>query len=301
MKVTDKFVLFWRDYLGNWTKSPNPIKYWDKKWGGPVDDEKLRFFTNREFPTSEHLFMYIKAVHFKDWETAQKIVDAQSPKEAKDLGREVKGFDEAEWEKVREKAMFTAILHRSQYDQAFKDRVLKPEWENLEFVEASPYDKIWGIGLGEEQYDANIKSKWPGLNLLGKCITELRRYLKFSDWVSKWEEHAFFEEMIWCPSQIYYYFTDLADGQMYVVYCRWRWSDPWTIELVKVANPKNPRNWDWSLGSVSLLPDRGYKDEEYRKMEKDILDCLKAKFPHIVFPDKVISKNPDDWNGLKTF
>lgn len=301
MKITDKFVLFWRDYLGNWTKSPNPIKYWDRKWQGPVDNEKLGFFTEREFPTSEHLFMYIKAVHFKDWETAQKIVDAQSPKEAKDLGREVKGFDEAEWEKVREKAMFTAIFYRSQYDQPFKDRVLKPEWENLEFVEASPYDKIWGIGLGEEQYDANIKSKWPGMNLLGKCITELRRFLKFSDWVSKWEEHAFFEEMIWCPSQIYYYFTDPADGQMYVVYCRWRWSDPWTIELVKVANPKNPKNWDWSLGSTCLLSDKGYKDEEYKKMEEDILDCLKVKFPHIVFPDKVISKNPDDWNGLKIF
>lgn len=298
MKVTDKFVLFWRDYLGNWTTPQNPIKYVDRHWDGPDYGQKTFLFSEWEFPTSEHLFMYIKAVHFKDWDTAYKIVNAKTPKEAKDLGRLVANFDEAEWEKVRMNAMFTAIKYRSDYDKPFKDRVLKPEWEKLEFVEASPYDKIWGIGLGEEQYDANYKSRWPGLNLLGQCITELRRYLKFLDFVSTWEEHTFSENMIWCPSQIEYYFTDQGTGQMYVVYCRWRWSDPWTIELLHVPNPQKRGDWDWN-SRVRLLEGRGYKDEEFRIMEADILEDLKKRFPNTKFPDKVISKNYDDWNGLK--
>ena len=299
MKVTDNFVLFWRDYLGNWSKSPKPIRYWDRNWKGPVPEGKQQFlYLDREFPTSEHLFMYLKAVHFKDWETAEKIVKATSPREAKDLGREVKNFDEAEWEKVREDAMFTAIYHRSLFDWPYFDQVLKPEWENLEFVEASPYDKIWGIGLGEEQYDANIKSRWPGLNLLGKCIGELRRYLKFQDFLNTFEEHAFTEDMIWCPSQIEYYFTDPTDNQMYVVYCRWRHNDPWSIELLK-TNKTSPTNWDWNGLVCELLPDRNYKDEEYRQMEKDIVEDLKKRFPAVKFPNNIITKNGDDWNGLK--
>ena len=299
MKVTSKFVLFWRDYLGNWTRSPKPIKYSDRNWKGPIPLGKNVFlYLDREFPTSEHLFMYLKAVHFQDWETAEKIVNAATPKEAKDLGREVKNFSESEWEKVRESAMFTAIYHRSLADQPFRDRVLKPEWEKLEFVEASPYDRIWGIGLGEEQYDADIKSRWPGLNLLGKCIGELRRYLKFQNFLSTFEEHAFTEDMIWCPSQIEYYFTDPTDNQMYVVYCRWRHSDPWSIELLK-TNKTNPTGWDWDGFVCDLLADRNYKDEEYRQMEKDIVEDLKQRFPAVKFPNNIITKNGDDWNGLE--
>ena len=301
MKVTDKFVLFWRDYLGNWTKSPKPIKYWDQSWEGPLREGEHLGFLEREFPTSEHLFMYLKAVHFKDWDTALKICDAQTPKEAKDLGREVKNFSETEWEKVREKAMFTAILRRASYDKSYKDRVLNPAWENLEFVEASPYDKIWGIGLPEDDPSANDRSSWPGLNLLGKCITELRRYIKFFDYVGTWEEHAFSEDMIWCPSQIEYYFTNPAEMQMYVVYCRWRWSDPWTIELIKVADPQKPRDWNWDLGHEDINLGRTYKDTEYKEMEKDIVEYLKAKFPSVKFPDEIRTKCSDDWDGMTSF
>lgn len=300
MKITDKFVLFWRDYLGNWSKPPKPLEYWDKNWDGPIPANARNTFlyTQRQFPTSEHLFMYIKAVYFKDWETAEKIVVAGTPKEAKDLGRGVRNFSEKEWENVREDAMFTALVTRSYSDDRFKEILLNPSFENLGFVEASPYDKIWGIGLGEEEYNANIKSRWPGKNLLGKCLDECRRYLKFQEYLGTFEEHAFFEDMIWCPSQIEYFFTDPRDGQMYVVYCRWRWSDPWTITLVKVANPANPRSWNFDLMNESI--DLGeFKDTEFRKMEAKVVNYLSSRFPQVQFPSEIRTKNPDDWNGLK--
>jgi len=302
MKVTNKFVLFWRDYLGNWSKPPKPIPYLDRHWEGPVPDGQNHFmFCQREFMTSEHMFMYLKAVHFKDWETAEKIINAQSPKEAKDLGRLVKNFDESEWEKVREDAMFTAVEARAGVDQKFRDRLLKPEWESLEFVEASPYDRIWGIGLGEEEYNANYKSKWPGLNLLGKCLCECRRYLKFREYVSKFEEHAFFEELIWCPSQIEYFFTDPESGKMYVVYMRWRYSDPWTIELIEVANRNDPRNWNWDLQHEHIDHALGvrFRDDEYPEMEKKVVEYLKTRFQKVNFPDSIAVKNFDNWNGMK--
>jgi hypothetical protein len=47
-----------------------------------------------------------------------------------------------------------------------------------EFVEASPLDKIWGIGLADTNPLAWDKATWKGLNLLGKALTRLRRDLE---------------------------------------------------------------------------------------------------------------------------
>jgi ribA/ribD-fused uncharacterized protein len=41
-------------------------------------------------------------------------------------------------------------------------------------VEASPVDKIWGIGLAADHPDALFPEKWPGLNLLGIALMEVR-------------------------------------------------------------------------------------------------------------------------------
>jgi ribA/ribD-fused uncharacterized protein len=41
-------------------------------------------------------------------------------------------------------------------------------------VEASPLDKIWGIGLAADHVDAPQPEKWPGLNLLGFALMQVR-------------------------------------------------------------------------------------------------------------------------------
>jgi len=37
-------------------------------------------------------------------------------------------------------------------------------------VEASPYDKIWGIGLSKDDPRALDRSQWQGTNWLGEAI-----------------------------------------------------------------------------------------------------------------------------------
>lgn len=163
MKVTDKFVMFFRrSRLGNWVKVPGGISV-------SIGEETIKL------PTSEHVFMALKAYYFGDLDILERIKSTESPKEAKRLGRLVSGFSEESWEKVRENAMWQAIKLRYAFDPSFREELGKPEYEGKEFVECNPYDFIWSCGWGEDDPNALDPTKWRGLNLLGKLLTKLRR------------------------------------------------------------------------------------------------------------------------------
>ncbi len=49
---------------------------------------------------------------------------------------------------------------------------------NKILAEASPYDKIWGIGIGQDDKDAYNIDKWKGENLLGKALMKVREELR---------------------------------------------------------------------------------------------------------------------------
>lgn len=48
-------------------------------------------------------------------------------------------------------------------------------------MEASPSDKIWGIGLSQNDPRASDRSKWRGTNWLGEILTEVREELLKSE------------------------------------------------------------------------------------------------------------------------
>lgn len=157
MKVTDKYVFFWSGLFSNFA----PIK------------EGIKFDGFR-FPTSEHIFMYIKAKTFRDEEIAEKIKSAPDPKTAKSLGRKVRGFNEEVWKKHRDNAMKTAVQLKFDASSEFRNELLKEKYRNKTFVEASPYDCIWGIGMSMEDPNVSNEHEWQGLNLLGNILTKLR-------------------------------------------------------------------------------------------------------------------------------
>lgn len=65
-------------------------------WGGPLSNfEEVHFsLEGYKFSSSEQYFMWKKAKTFGDEEIAEKILKAKTPKEAKKLGRKVRGYDE---------------------------------------------------------------------------------------------------------------------------------------------------------------------------------------------------------------
>jgi hypothetical protein len=127
------------------------------------------------FPTAEHWMMAEKARLFDDAETRARILLAEGPAEAKKLGRAVRGFDDAVWEAERfgvvargNRAKFGQHEPLRSYLLGTADRVL---------VEASPTDRIWGIGLGREHPDARDPARWRGSNLLGFALMAVRAEL----------------------------------------------------------------------------------------------------------------------------
>ena len=158
MKVTDKYVLFWGGIFSNFAKT----EY--------VSHDGITFCC------SEQEFMYRKAIHFNDIETSQKILAARDPKEIKALGRQVKRFIEDEWTRVCKDYMFRACL--SKFSQVAKARKAILSYPGLQFVEASPYDCIWGIGLSESDAHSLDSSTWRGSNWLGQVLDSVRSHIE---------------------------------------------------------------------------------------------------------------------------
>lgn len=128
-----------------------------------------------EFNCAEQAMMYYKAILFNDDEAADKVMKATSPREQKALGRSVKNFDQTVWESKREDIMFDILFAKFSQNEHLKDALLKTGDRIL--VEASPYDRIWGIGLSEYDVRAADETKWQGLNLLGKTLNRVRETL----------------------------------------------------------------------------------------------------------------------------
>ncbi|MEM7104768.1 MAG: NADAR family protein [Bacteroidota bacterium] len=124
------------------------------------------------YKSAEHWMMAGKARLFNDFDMLQLILECESPGEAKKLGRKVRNFDHVIWEKHRFEIVVEGNMHKfSQHDDIREflintgDRVI---------VEASPYDRIWGIGMSKNNENAPRPEKWRGLNLLGFALMVVR-------------------------------------------------------------------------------------------------------------------------------
>ena len=131
-------------------------------------------YDGKHFTSSEHLFMYFKAIHFGDDEIADKILRAKSYKQAKSLGRKVKNYTDAEWMRVGSDYMYKAVEAKYQSDKVFRDALMDDAYKGLTFVEASPFDNKWGIKRAATDDVVLGKMKWLGSNLLGQTLTRLR-------------------------------------------------------------------------------------------------------------------------------
>lgn len=146
-------------------------------WGGFMSNfaiHKSFEYKGFTFITSEQAFMWEKARTFKDLASAEMILSlGQDPKTAKKMGRQVSNYNDSIWSEKRYDIMVSVL--KAKFSVPFyKDLLI--ETGNKTLVEASPFDRIWGIGYGVENAERN-KGNW-GENLLGKALMEVRENIK---------------------------------------------------------------------------------------------------------------------------
>ncbi|KAF2111634.1 hypothetical protein BDV96DRAFT_498915 [Lophiotrema nucula] len=162
-KKEEQPVYFWRPYdfngyLGQWYDSEFTVD-------------------GTTYPTAEMWMMVQKAKLFGDEAIAAKMLQTTDPKNHKALGRKVKNFSDKIWNKERYRIVVEGNYHKftiSKNAQELRKWLL--ETGERELVEASPMDRIWGVGFGERNAGAN-RYRW-GLNLLGKALMEVRERLR---------------------------------------------------------------------------------------------------------------------------
>lgn len=122
--------------------------------------------------TAEHFMMAGKAKLFKDEEMLAAILGSSTPAEAKALGRKVKQFDQQKWEEKRCEIVVEGNYLKFSQHEDLKTFLLHTGSQII--VEASPRDRIWGIGMGRNNEFATQPANWRGRNLLGFCLMEVR-------------------------------------------------------------------------------------------------------------------------------
>jgi ribA/ribD-fused uncharacterized protein len=154
--MAETFTFFWKSRLSQWHRAPFVL-------GGTT------------FTHGEQYMMYAKALLFGDREAADRVLAAETPTEQQAIGRTIRGFDEAVWVLFREGIVFSGNYAR--FSQNPDQRELLFTTRGTTLVEASPHDRVWGIGLAADDPRARDRSQWLGLNLLGDALTRVRQAL----------------------------------------------------------------------------------------------------------------------------
>ena len=163
---TVKYVFFWGHQQTKNTVSKTCFSQW---YPASFTEHGIQYLT------AEHYMMAQKAKLFDDMASYQKIINAKNAGEAKALGRTVQNFDDAIWCEQRFDIVVKGNLLKFSQNQPLGEFLSNTEQHVL--VEASPVDKIWGVGLAANHPDINNPNLWKGLNLLGFALMEVRAQL----------------------------------------------------------------------------------------------------------------------------
>lgn len=159
MKVTDKYILFYgKDPFSNFS------------------DHRV-VYDGRLFNNSEQVFQWTKAMFFHDTQTAHQIWTCQTAGQAKAYGKRVNGFDKQSWDNINRDFMKHILKKKVEQNPEIKELLLTLGKDH-KFVEASPTDRLWGVGYGISDAEMN-QGTW-GENRLGKCWDDIYDYFNGS-------------------------------------------------------------------------------------------------------------------------
>ncbi|MCL6602112.1 MAG: NADAR family protein [Paenibacillus sp.] len=162
-----KFLYFWGHQAsadGSITKSC--ISQW---W-------KSQFIVDGvTYSSAEHFMMAEKARLFQDHEILEQILASNHPKQAKELGRKVRGFNHELWTLNAYDIVVRGNFAKFSQNKRLEHFLIGTQ--NRVLVEASPVDKVWGIGMSIDHESIGNPMLWKGQNLLGFALMDVRQRL----------------------------------------------------------------------------------------------------------------------------
>ena len=166
-----------RSPLSNFHITKQPFKFTvPDEISGFGQDSKLY---NKEARTvwcncSEKAIMLCKAAAMGDEASFQAIKETTAPGEAKILGRKVRNFDYALWDKVVCSIAYSVLFQKFSQNDTLSSMLMNIS-ETL-IAEASITDDYWGIGLKNGDRRTNDPTEWRGCNILGWALMEVRKH-----------------------------------------------------------------------------------------------------------------------------
>ena len=146
-----------------------------------------------KYTSAEQYMMAEKARLFGDEKIRAEILRTSDSRKCKALGRKVKNFDKAVWDKRKEDIVRNGNFEKFMQNSALRSFLLSTRDKVL--VEASPTDRVWGIGLGKNNPDALDPKKWRGQNLLGFILMAVRNEMAILDMYGEFDEEEDTEDM----------------------------------------------------------------------------------------------------------
>jgi ribA/ribD-fused uncharacterized protein len=162
-----KYLHFWgHQPQRDGSVGPGCLSQW---WPSPFTVDGVTY------ATAEHWMMAAKARLFGDADAERRALTAGHPHAAKAAGRTVRGFDEEVWRRERFALVAEGSVHKFRAHPDLRRYLLGTAGRVL--VEASPLDRVWGIGLAADDERSARPDAWRGLNLLGFALMEARARL----------------------------------------------------------------------------------------------------------------------------
>jgi len=155
-EAPEGYTLFWR--------AQSPFSQWHT---APFVDEQ-----GVQYNCAEQYMMYQKAVYFGDMEVARRILREQQPQVQKRIAKDVRNFDETEWNKVSRDYVKKGSWLKYSQNPNLRRELFATAYTVL--VEASHDDFRWGIGSVKDDPMSWRRQTWRGENWLGNILTEVR-------------------------------------------------------------------------------------------------------------------------------
>jgi ribA/ribD-fused uncharacterized protein len=162
------------EYLFFWSHRPNPDGTIGKTCFSQWFEASFEI-DGIHYQTAEHYMMAEKARLFDDRTILSEILAANHPRQAQKLGQKIQNFQEEIWHAHRFEIVVAGNLAKFQQNQLLTQFILSTQSKIL--VEASPNDRIWGIGLAADNPNINNPHCWQGTNLLGFALMEVRQHI----------------------------------------------------------------------------------------------------------------------------